>query len=196
MSRLPIHLTALAALLALAACAQPGKTPAASQPAAAQPAAAARPGAMDPAKAAFDNLNASADHAVLVAALRAGGMVNRLRGEGPFTVMAPLDQAFTALPEGELARLMEPENKPDLVRLLNAHIVSGNLDGPALARALEAGKGRARLTTAAGRILTILPSSGGSYLLIDEQGNQARIVAGPEPQANGTVYAIDTLLKP
>lgn len=122
-------------------------------------------------------------------------MVNRLRGEGPFTLFAPRDAAFAALPEGELARLMEPDNKPELVRLLNGHLVTGSLGGT-LAEAVAAGGGRARFATAAGSILTVLPAGDGGFLVVDDSGAQARVVTADLPMTNGQVHSLDSVLQP
>src|SRR5471032_2415637 len=83
--------------------------------------------AMMPSKDIIDNAVNSADHTTLVAAVKAAGLVDTLKGKGPFTVFAPVNSAFTALPAGTVDTLVKPDNKPTLTKILTYHVVAGNL---------------------------------------------------------------------
>src|SRR5262244_4039691 len=85
----------------------------------------------------------SKDHTTLVAAVKAGGLVDTLEGAGPFTVFAPTNEAFAALPAGTVDSLLKPENKAQLDKVLTYHVVAGRFDAPALERQIKAGGGKA-----------------------------------------------------
>jgi uncharacterized surface protein with fasciclin (FAS1) repeats len=104
--------------------------------------------AMFPSKDIVDNAVNSADHTTLVAAVKAAGLVDTLKGQGPFTVFAPTNAAFSALPAGTVDTLLKPENKAALTRVLTYHVVPGRLDAAALQKAIKAGNGTASLKTA------------------------------------------------
>src|SRR5215216_3295371 len=87
----------------------------------------------------IDNAVNSKDHTTLVAAVKAAGLVDTLKGKGPFTVFAPVDAAFTALPAGTVDGLLKPENKPQLSKVLTYHVVMGKMDTAALTKAIDAG---------------------------------------------------------
>ncbi|MFT6591257.1 MAG: putative surface protein with fasciclin (FAS1) repeats, partial [Rhodoferax sp.] len=105
---------------------------------------------MLPTKDIIDNAVNSKDHTTLVAAVKAAGLVDTLKSTGPFTVFAPVNAAFAALPAGTVDTLLKPENKAMLSGILNYHVVSGKLDAAALTKAIAAGKGKAVLKTVAG----------------------------------------------
>ena len=90
---------------------------------------------MLPSKDIIDNAVNSKDHTTLVAAVKAAGLVDTLKGKGPFTVFAPTNAAFAALPEGTVEMLLKPENKATLTKILTYHVVPGRLDSKALAAA-------------------------------------------------------------
>src|SRR5918992_5159798 len=92
-----------------------------------------------------DNAINSADHTTLVAAVKAAGLVETLKGAGPFTVFAPTNAAFAALPEGTVPMLLEPKNKEQLARVLTYHVVPGRHDAAALMQAIRKGGGKAAL---------------------------------------------------
>src|ERR1700756_5684210 len=79
----------------------------------------------------IENAMNSKDHTTLVAAVKAGGLVATLEGAGPFTVFAPTNEAFAALPAGTVDSLLKPENKAQLDRILTYHVVAGRFDAPA-----------------------------------------------------------------
>src|SRR5271156_5311950 len=111
--------------------------------------------AMYPSKNIIQNAVNSKDHTTLVAAVKAGGLVDTLEGKGPFTVFAPTNEAFAALPSGTVDTLLKPENKKDLVKVLTYHVVPGRLDAAALDQDIKKGSGKAMLKTVEGDQLTV-----------------------------------------
>ncbi len=151
--------------------------------------------AMYPSKDIIDNAVNSKDHTTLVAAVKAAGLVDTLKGAGPFTVFAPTNEAFAALPAGTVDTLLKPENKAALTKVLTYHVVSGKLDEPALARMIKAGHGKATLTTVAGGTLTAT-MMGKAYIITDEKGDAARITIGNVYQSNGVINVVNKVLLP
>ncbi len=96
--------------------------------------------AMYKTKDIVDNAVNSADHTTLVAAVKAAGLVDTLKSKGPFTVFAPVNSAFAALPAGTVETLLKPENKATLVKILTYHVVAGNFDSKAIAKAIQKGR--------------------------------------------------------
>src|SRR5215475_7996359 len=88
--------------------------------------------AMYPNKDIIDNAVNSADHTTLVAAVKAAGLVDTLKGKGPFTVFAPTNAAFAKLPAGTVDNLLKPENKAMLTKVLTYHVVAGKWDAAAI----------------------------------------------------------------
>src|SRR5579872_3369003 len=105
---------------------------------------------MYPTKDIIDNAVNSADHTTLVAAVKAAGLVDTLKGAGPFTVFAPTNEAFAKLPAGTVDTLLKPENKEMLTKILTYHVVSGKMDSRNIAAAIKAGMGKAELKTVSG----------------------------------------------
>ncbi|MBB1059578.1 fasciclin domain-containing protein [Marilutibacter spongiae] len=138
---------------------------------------------------------ASPDHGTLVAAVKAAGLVDTLKGKGPFTVFAPTNAAFDALPDGTVETLLEPANKAKLASVLTYHVVAGNVDAATLVEQIEAGGGSATLTTVQGEPLTAR-LQGDGVALTDAQGNSARVTATDLRQSNGVIHVIDTVLMP
>src|SRR5579871_5445886 len=101
--------------------------------------------AMYPIKMIVENAVNSRDHTTLVAAVKAAGLVDVLSGKGPFTVFAPVNSAFAALPAGTVDNLLKPENKATLVKVLTYHVVSGNYDFNALSKLIKEGNGKGML---------------------------------------------------
>src|SRR5205085_6713260 len=87
----------------------------------------------------------SKDHTTLVAAVKAGGLVDTLSGKGPFTVFAPTNAAFARLPAGTVETLVKPENKDTLTKILTYHVVAGTMTAADLQKAIKAGGGKAML---------------------------------------------------
>jgi len=143
-----------------------------------------------------DNAVNSADHTTLVAAVKAAGLVQTLKGPGPFTVFAPVNAAFAALPPGTVQMLLKPENKAALTKVLTYHVVPGRLDYAAMQKLIEAGGGKATLTTVAGQPLTLMMNGPHNITVTDVKGNTAHITTYDVTQSNGDIQVIDTVLMP
>jgi len=143
----------------------------------------------------IENAVNSKDHTTLVAAVKAAGLVETLRGSGPFTVFAPTNAAFAKLPSGTVDTLLKPENKAQLTGVLTYHVVPGKLTAQELAAKVKEGGGMATLKTVQGEMLTVTPS--GNTLSIKDRKGGASTVAIPDVmQSNGVIHVIDTVLLP
>ena len=151
--------------------------------------------AMYPSKDIVDNAVNSKDHTTLVAAVKAAGLVDTLKGAGPFTVFAPTNEAFAALPSGTVDTLLKAENKPVLTKVLTYHVVPGKLDGAALSQRVMAGNGRAMLQTASGGTLTVT-MSGSNVMVTDEKGGTAMVTIANVYQSNGVIHVVNKVLLP
>ena len=149
--------------------------------------------AMYPSKDIIDNAVNSKDHTTLVAAVKAAGLVDTLKGPGPFTVFAPTNDAFAALPTGTVDKLLMPENKAMLGQVLTYHVVAGNLDAAALKRQIAAGNGSAKLKTVAGGTLTAT-ASGDTISISDEKGGASKVTIANVKQSNGVIHVVDHVL--
>jgi uncharacterized surface protein with fasciclin (FAS1) repeats len=125
----------------------------------------------------------SPDHTTLVAAVTAAGLVETLSGTGPFTVFAPTNSAFGALPEGTVENLLKPESKDQLTSVLTYHVVSGNV----MAADLSDGQ---VVTTLNGQELTVSINDGKVMI------NGATVIAADLAGSNGVVHVVDTVLLP
>ena len=141
------------------------------------------------------NASASPEHTTLVSAVQAAGLVDTLKGPGPFTVFAPTDAAFAKLPAGTVDGLLVPDKKADLTKVLTYHVVPGNIDAAALTQQIQAGGGTAMLKTVEGESL-IAKADGGTVTLTDAKGNVARVTTADVRQSNGVIHVIDTVLMP
>lgn len=151
--------------------------------------------AMYPSRNIVQNAMHSKDHTTLVAAVKAAGLVKTLEGAGPFTVFAPTNEAFDALPAGTVKNLMKPENKAELKKILTYHVVPGRLDTRALDAKIMAGGGSAKLKTVEGDWLTF--KGGGKQLTVtDDKGNTADVTIPNVYQSNGVIMVIDKVLMP
>jgi uncharacterized surface protein with fasciclin (FAS1) repeats len=150
---------------------------------------------MLPTKDIIDNAVNSKDHTTLVAAVKAAGLVDTLKGPGPFTVFAPTNAAFAALPAGTVDTLLKPENKAMLSGILTYHVVPGKVDAKSLVKMIEDGKGSASLKTVAGGTLTA-KSSGGKVMVTDEKGGTATVTIADVMQSNGVIHVVDKVLLP
>jgi len=151
--------------------------------------------AMYPSRNIIENAMNSKDHTTLVAAVKAGGLVDTLEGTGPFTVFAPTNEAFAALPAGTLATLLKPENKAALDKILTYHVVPGRFDAAALDREIAANGGKAMLKTVEGDWLTVT-SNHGSLWVTDDKGNMAEVTIPNVYQSNGVILVVDKVLMP
>ncbi len=152
---------------------------------------------MDPANDVVTNASKAGNLKTLVAAVGAAGLVDTLKGTGPFTVFAPNDDAFKKLPAGTVDTLLKPENKQKLVGILTYHVVAGKLDTAELDKEIAAGGGTAKLKTVAGGSLTV-SKDGDAYTLTDATGGKSQIAAEERNvyQSNGVAHVIDTVLLP
>jgi uncharacterized surface protein with fasciclin (FAS1) repeats len=137
----------------------------------------------------------SRDHTTLVAEVKAGGLVDTLQGPGPFTVFAPTNAAFAALPAGTVDTLLKPENKGALDKILTYHVVPGRLDSRTLDQQIAMGRGRAVLKTVQGEPL-IVQGSGKNLMVTDEKGGTARVTIADVYQSNGVIQVVDKVLMP
>jgi uncharacterized surface protein with fasciclin (FAS1) repeats len=151
--------------------------------------------AMYPSKDIIDNAVNSKDHTTLVAAVKAAGLVETLKGPGPFTVFAPTNAAFAALPAGTVDTLLKPENKKMLTHVLTDHVVAGRVDSAALAQMIRAGNGRAVLKTVSGDTL-VATMSGSSVLITDAKGGTATVTIADVYQSNGVIHVVNKVLLP
>ena len=151
--------------------------------------------AMFASKDIVDNAVNSKDHTTLVAAVKAAGLVDTLKGAGPFTVFAPVNAAFDALPAGTVDTLLKPENKAKLAKVLTFHVVPGRLDSKTLDAQIAAGGGKAVLTTVEGETLTVT-GSGQSLMVADNSGDTAHVTIADVYQKNGVILVVDKVLLP
>jgi len=152
--------------------------------------------AMYPTKDIVDNAVNSKDHTTLVAAVKAAGLVETLKGPGPFTVFAPTNAAFAKLPAGTVETLVKPENKATLTNILTYHVVPGRLTAMDIAAKAKANGGKAELTTVQGEKLTAWKDKSGSWWLTDAKGGKSRITIANVMQSNGVIHVVDTVLMP
>ena len=129
---------------------------------------------MFPTKDIIDNAVNSADHTTLVAAVKAAGLVDTLKGAGPFTVFAPTNEAFAKLPAGAVENLLKPENKDALTKVLTYHVVAGRLSAIDLQKQIKAGNGQAELKTVSGGTLLVM-MQGKNIVLKDEKGGMSTV---------------------
>ena len=151
--------------------------------------------AMYPSKDIVDNAVNSKDHTTLVAAVKAAGLVETLKGAGPFTVFAPTNAAFNALPPGTVDTLVKPESKPALTKILTYHVVPGRLDRLELDRLVKSGGGKAMLKTVEGDSLTVA-EDGKGITVTDDKGGTAMVTIADVYQKNGVIHVVDKVLMP
>ena len=151
---------------------------------------------MFPEKNIVENAVNSADHTTLVAAVKAAGLVDTLQGKGPFTVFAPVNNAFTALPDGTVDMLLKPENKDQLTKVLTYHVVPGKLTFNDLKAKVKKAKGEAKFETASGDWLMAKMNGPNNIIVVDETGGMANITVYDVLQSNGVIHSIDKVLLP
>ena len=130
-----------------------------------------------------DTAVAAGDFNTLVAAVQAAGLVDTLKGEGPYTVFAPTDEAFAKLPDGTVEMLLLPENKDKLVAILTYHVVPGNVQAVDVVELTSA-------TTANGANVAIRVEETVVFV------NDSRVVATDIEASNGVIHVVDTVLMP
>ncbi|MCY7408217.1 MAG: fasciclin domain-containing protein, partial [Alkalinema sp. CAN_BIN05] len=133
-----------------------------------------------PTNTLVDVASANGSFKTLTAALKAAGLVDTLKGRGPFTVFAPTDAAFAKLPKGTVETLLKPENKAQLVKILRYHVVSGEV----LSTTLKSGK----VKTVAGDTVNVLVQKSGVTI------NKSKVTAVDVKASNGVIHVIDTVL--
>lgn len=131
----------------------------------------------------------------LVAAVTAAGLADTLSSEGPFTVFAPTDKAFSKLPAGTIDTLLKPENKDQLASILTYHVVPAEAFAKDVVKMIKDGGGKAEVKTVAGTMLT-LQLEGDKVAVIDENGGKAFVTIADVDQSNGVVHVIDSVLLP
>lgn len=148
---------------------------------------------MYPTKDIIDNAVNSKDHTTLVAAVKAAGLVETLKGKGPFTVFAPTNEAFGKLPAGTVDNLVKPENKETLTKILTYHVVAGKYSAKALwAKAKSADP---TLKTVSGGKLTV-KAEGSKLYLVDEKGGKSWVTIADVNQSNGVIHVVNAVLMP
>ena len=143
----------------------------------------------------IDNAVNSKDHTTLVAAVKAAGLVDTLKSPGPFTVFAPTNAAFAALPAGTVETLLKPDNKGTLTNIPTYHVVAGKWDAAAISKMIMDGKGMATIKTVSGGTLTA-KASGSKVMVTDEKGGTATVTIADVYQSNGVIHVIDKVLLP
>jgi uncharacterized surface protein with fasciclin (FAS1) repeats len=151
--------------------------------------------AMYPNKDIVDNAVNSKDHTTLVAAVKAAGLVETLKGKGPFTVFAPTNAAFAKLPAGTVDTLLKPENKEKLATILKCHVVAADAMSSAIGKMIKDDKGAHPVKTVGGCMLTA-KMSGDKITLTDEKGDVATVTIADVKQSNGVIHVIDTVMLP
>ena len=169
--------------------------PAAAPAAAADQAVMVGGASMYPTKNIIENAVNSADHTTLVAAVKAAGLVETLSSPGPFTVFAPTNAAFAKLPAGTVDTLVKPENKATLTKILTYHVVAGKMSAADILAAIDAGGGKATLTTVQGEPLTATKTAAGVEVT-DAKGGKSLVTIADVNQSNGVIHVVDTVLMP
>jgi uncharacterized surface protein with fasciclin (FAS1) repeats len=143
----------------------------------------------------IDNAVTSPDHTTLVAAVKAAGLVETLKGAGPFTVLAPVNAAFDALPAGTVDTLLKPENKEMLTKILTCHVIPAKALSTDITKMVADDGGEHKVTTVGGCVLT-LKAADGKVTVTDENGNVANVTIADVVQSNGVIHVIDKVLLP
>lgn len=142
-----------------------------------------------------ENAAGSADHTTLVAAVGAADLAGTLSGEGPFTVLAPSNDAFAALPDGTVDTLLKAENLATLQTVLGCHVVPAAAMAADVLGLIEAGGGEATLDTVGGCKLTV-KYEGEKVMFVDENGGVANVTIADAASSNGVIHVIDAVLLP
>ena len=142
-----------------------------------------------------ENAVNSKDHTTRVAAVQAAGLVETLQGAGPFTVFAPTNEAFAALPAGTVETLLKPENKDQLTKILTCHVVGAKAMSADVLKMVQDDGGAHKAKTVGGCEFT-LKDDGGKVTVTDENGNFANVTIADVEQSNGVIHVIDKVLLP
>jgi len=152
--------------------------------------------AMYPQKNIIQNAVNSKNHTTLVAAVKAAGLVSTLEGKGPFTVFAPTNAAFEALPAGTVQNLLKPESKQQLVQVLTYHVIPGRYTKRDLEKLIHKNGGKAHLKTVEGGTLTFMMNGPQNVQIKDASGGVADISTYDVLQKNGIIDVVDKVLLP
>lgn len=142
-----------------------------------------------------ENAMNSKDHTTLVAAVAAAGLVDTLKGAGPFTVFAPTNEAFAALPAGTVDKLLQPDMKDTLVKVLTCHVVGAAAFAADVQKMIADDGGMHKIKTLGGCELTASVKDG-KVLITDENGGIATVTIADVKQSNGVIHVIDKVLLP
>ncbi len=142
-----------------------------------------------------ENAANSKDHTTLVAAVKAADLVSTLEGKGPFTVFAPTNEAFEALPKGTVETLLKPENKDKLTKILTCHVVAADAMASAVAKMIKDDGGEHDIKTVGGCVLKAKEDMG-KITLTDEAGGTATVTIADVKQSNGVIHVVDKVLLP
>jgi len=143
-----------------------------------------------------ENAVNSADHTTLVAAVQAADLVDTLSGEGPFTVLAPVNAAFEALPAGTVDTLLMPENKAQLQTVLGCHVIPALALSTDISAMVAEDGGEHVVDTVGGCKLTLKTTAEGGVTVTDENGTTANVTIADVRQSNGVIHVIDAVLTP
>nr|WP_025061554.1 fasciclin domain-containing protein [Sulfitobacter guttiformis] len=143
----------------------------------------------------IENAVNSPIHTTLVAAVQAAGLVDTLQGEGPFTVFAPTDDAFAALPAGTVDTVLLPENKELLTQILTCHVVAADAMSEAIGGMISDDGGMHVVPTLGGCMLEAR-MDGDMITLTDENGTVATVTVADVKQSNGVIHVIDAVMLP
>ncbi len=146
-------------------------------------------------KTIVETAAANPDFSTLVAAVKAADLAGTLSGTGPFTVFAPTNTAFNALPAGTVDTLLKPENKAQLTKVLTYHVVAGKVSAKKLGELIAAGGGSYKITTVSGDTLTATQDMG-KIKLTDETGASGHVTAADLWQSNGVIHVVDKVVLP
>ncbi|GLR60683.1 fasciclin [Rhizobium indigoferae] len=151
--------------------------------------------AMFDSKNIIENAVNSKDHTTLVATVKAAGLVGTLEGKGPFTVFAPTNEAFAALPKGTVDTLLKPENKATLTKVLTCHVVAADAMAKTVAKMIKDDGGEHDIKTVGGCVLKAKESMG-KITLTDENGGVSHVTIADVKQSNGVIHVVDKVLLP
>lgn len=143
----------------------------------------------------IENASESADHTTLVAAVKAAQLVDLLQNDGPFTVLAPTNTAFEALPEGTVDNLLKPENLETLQTVLSCHVVAANAMAADVIKMIADNGGEHTIGAARGCVL-VAENNDDKVTFTDEKGNVATVTIADVAQKNSVIHVIDTVLLP
>jgi uncharacterized surface protein with fasciclin (FAS1) repeats len=150
---------------------------------------------MHPSKNIAENISISKNHTTLATAFKAAGLTDTLESPGPFTVFAPINEAFNKLPKGTVETLLKPGNKSILTSILTYHVLAGKIDSKILVGLIKKNNGIYNAKTIQGGELRFW-MKGNALMLTDEKGNMAKIIIKNLYQSNGVIHVIDTVLMP